>query len=158
MFERFTEQARHVVFLAQKEATILKHNYIGDEHLLLALIRGGRGIAAQALESLGITEDAMRQQVEKIIGHGQQDPQRGVHIPFTLGAKKTLELSLTEAIQLGHNYVGPEHILLALTREGDRESPAAQVLNGLGVDSERVRQQVIELLPDNRGKEEPGTG
>jgi ATP-dependent Clp protease ATP-binding subunit ClpC len=155
MFERFTDRARRVVVLAQEEARTLHHDYIGTEHILLALIREGDGVAAQALESLGITEEAARQQVEEIIGRGQQDPPRG-HIPFTPRAKKTLQLSMREAIALGHAYIGTEHILLGLVRLG--EGPATQVLNGLGVDPNRVRQQVIQLVSARRVQEQPGTG
>jgi ATP-dependent Clp protease ATP-binding subunit ClpA len=137
---------------------MLNHNYIGTEHILLALIREGRGVAANALESLGITEEAARQQVEQIIGRGQQDPPGG-HIPFTPRAKKALELSLREAIALGSTSIGTEHILLGLIREGEGKgkSPATQVLNGLGVDPNRVRQQVIRLVSASRGENEPGT-
>src|SRR3989440_511155 len=124
MFERFTDRARRVVVLAQEEARMLNHNYIGTEHILLGLIHEGEGVAAKALESLGISLDAVRQQVEEIIGQGQQAPSG--HIPFTPRAKKVLELSLREALQLGHNYIGTEHILLGLIREG--EGVAAQVL------------------------------
>ena len=142
MFERFTDRARRVVVLAQEEARMLNHNYIGTEHLLLGLIHEGEGVAARALESLGISLDAVRQQVEEIIGQGQQAPSG--HIPFTPRAKKVLELSLREALQLGHNYIGTEHILLGLIREG--EGVAAQVLVKLGADLNRVRQQVIQLI------------
>jgi hypothetical protein len=142
MFERFTDRARRVVPLAQEEAKRLDHNYIGTEHLLLGLIREGEGIAAKAMESLGISLDAVRQQVEEIIGRGQQAPSG--HMPFTPRAKKVLELSLREALQLGHDYIGTEHILLGLIREGD--GVAAQVLIRLGADLNRVRQQVILLL------------
>ena len=124
MFERFTDRARRVVVLAQEEARMLNHNYIGTEHILLGLIHEGEGVAAKALESLGISLEAVRQQVEEIIGQGQQAPSG--HIPFTPRAKKVLELSLREALQLGHNYIGTEHILLGLIREG--EGVAAQVL------------------------------
>ena len=142
MFERFTDRARRVVVLAQEEARMLNHNYIGTEHILLGLIHEGEGVAAKALESLGISLEAVRQQVEEIIGQGQQAPSG--HIPFTPRAKKVLELSLREALQLGHNYIGTEHILLGLIREG--EGVAAQVLVRLGADLNRVRQQVIQLL------------
>ena len=142
MFERFTDRARRVVVLAQEEARILNHNYIGTEHLLLGLIREGHGVAAKALESLGISLDVVRQQVEEITGQGQQAPSG--HIPFTKRAKKALELSLRESVHLGHNYIGTEHILLGLLREGD--GVAAQVLVKLGADLNRVRQQVIQLL------------
>ena len=124
MFERFTDRARRVVVLAQEEARMLSHNYIGTEHILLGLIHEGDGIAAKALESLGVSLEAVRAQVEEIIGQGQQAPSG--HIPFTPRAKKVLELSLREALQLGHNYIGTEHILLGLIREG--EGVAAQVL------------------------------
>ena len=149
MFERFTDRARRVVVLAQEEARMLSHNYIGTEHILLGLIHEGDGIAAKALESLGVSLEAVRAQVEEIIGQGQQAPSG--HIPFTPRAKKVLELSLREALQLGHNYIGTEHILLGLIREG--EGVAAQVLVKLGADLNRVRQQVIQLLSGYQGKE-----
>ena len=142
MFERFTDRARRVVVFAQEEARLLNHNYIGTEHVLLGLVREGEGVAAQALTSMGIGLDAVRGQVEKIIGQGQAAP--AGHIPFTPRAKKVLELSLREALQLGHNYIGTEHILLGLLREG--EGVAAQVLQQLGADLNRVRQTVIQLL------------
>jgi ATP-dependent Clp protease ATP-binding subunit ClpC len=142
MFERFTDRARRVVVLAQEEARILDHNYIGTEHILLGLLREGGGVAAKALESLGLHLEAVRQQVEEIIGKGQHAPSG--HIPFTPRAKKVLELSLREALQLGHDYIGTEHILLGLLSEG--EGVAAQVLVRLGADLKRVRQQVIQLL------------
>ncbi len=142
MFERFTDRARRVVVLAQEEARMLNHNYIGTEHILLGLIHEGEGVAAKSLESLGISLEGVRSQVEEIIGQGQQAPSG--HIPFTPRAKKVLELSLREALQLGHNYIGTEHILLGLIREG--EGVAAQVLVKLGADLNRVRQQVIQLL------------
>jgi ATP-dependent Clp protease ATP-binding subunit ClpC len=154
MFERFTDRARRVVVLAQEEARMLNHNYIGTEHILLGLIHEGEGVAAKALESLGISLDAVRQQVEEIIGQGQQAPSG--HIPFTPRAKKVLELSLREALQLGHNYIGTEHILLGLIREGD--GVAAQVLVKLGADLNRVRQQVIQLLHGYQGKEPAASG
>ncbi|CAL9461080.1 ATP-dependent Clp protease ATP-binding subunit ClpC1 [Nocardiopsis dassonvillei] len=153
MFERFTDRARRVVVLAQEEARMLNHNYIGTEHILLGLIHEGEGVAAKALESLGISLEAVRQQVEEIIGQGQQAPSG--HIPFTPRAKKVLELSLREALQLGHNYIGTEHILLGLIREG--EGVAAQVLVKLGADLNRVRQQVIQLLHGYQGKEPQAT-
>ena len=149
MFERFTDRARRVVVLAQEEARMLNHNYIGTEHILLGLIHEGEGVAAKGLESLGISLEAVRSQVEEIIGQGQQAPSG--HIPFTPRAKKVLELSLREALQLGHNYIGTEHILLGLIREG--EGVAAQVLVKLGADLNRVRQQVIQLLSGYQGKE-----
>ena len=142
MFKRFTDRARRVVVLAQEEARMLNHNYVGTEHILLGLIHEGEGVAAKALESLGISLEAVRAQVEEIIGQGQQIPSG--HIPFTPRAKKVMELSLREALQLGHDYIGTEHILLGLIREGD--GVAAQVLIRLGADLERVRQQVIVLL------------
>jgi ATP-dependent Clp protease ATP-binding subunit ClpC len=155
MFERFTDRARRVVVLAQEEARMLNHNYIGTEHILLGLIHEGEGVAAKALESLGISLEGVRQQVEEIIGQGQQAPSG--HIPFTPRAKKVLELSLREALQLGHNYIGTEHILLGLIREG--EGVAAQVLVKLGADLNRVRQQVIQLLSGYQGgKEAAGAG
>ena len=147
MFERFTDRARRVVVLAQEEARMLNHNYIGTEHLLLGLIHEGDGVAAKALESLNISLGAVREQVQEIIGKGQQAPSG--HIPFTPRAKKVLELSLREALQLGHNYIGTEHILLGLIREG--EGVAAQVLVKLGADLGRVRQQVIQLLSGYQG-------
>jgi hypothetical protein len=143
MFERFTDRARRVVVLAQEEATGLKHNYIGTEHLLLGLVREREGVASEALESLGISLEAVRSEVEQIIGQGQAAVVG--QIPFTPRAKKVLELSLREALQLGHSYIGTEHILLGLIREG--EGVAAQVLVKLGGgDLNRVRQQVIQLL------------
>jgi ATP-dependent Clp protease ATP-binding subunit ClpC len=154
MFERFTDRARRVVVLAQEEARMLNHNYIGTEHILLGLIHEGEGVAAKALESLGISLEGVRQQVEEIIGQGQQAPSG--HIPFTPRAKKVLELSLREALQLGHNYIGTEHILLGLIREG--EGVAAQVLVKLGADLNRVRQQVIQLLSGYQGKEPAAAG
>ena len=149
MFEKFTDKARRVVVLAQEEAKLLNHNYIGTEHILLGLIHEGEGVAAKALESLGINLDAVRDQVQEIIGQGQQAPSG--HIPFTPRAKKVLELSLREALQLGHSYIGTEHLLLGLIREG--EGVAAQVLTRLGADTNRVRQQVIQLLSGFQGKE-----
>jgi ATP-dependent Clp protease ATP-binding subunit ClpA len=150
MFERFTDRARRVVVLAQDEARLLNHNYVGTEHILLGLIQEGKGVAAKALESLGISLQAVRAQVEEIIGRGQQAPFPG-HIPFTPRAKKVMELSLRESLQLGHSYIGTEHILLGLIREGD--GVAAQVLVKLGADLNRVRQQVIVLLHGYQGKE-----
>src|SRR6187402_15742 len=152
MFERFTDRARRVVVLAQEEARLLNHSYIGTEHILLGLIHEGEGVAAKALESLSISLEAVRNQVEEIIGQGQQAP--GGHIPFTPRAKKVLELSLREALQLGHNYIGTEHILLGLIREG--EGVAAQVLVKLGADLNRVRQQVLQLLAGSAGSGYPG--
>ena len=151
MFERFTDRARRVVVLAQEEARLLNHNYIGTEHILLGLIHEGEGVAAKALESLGISLEGVRGQVEELIGQGGSSPSG--HIPFTPRAKKVLELSLREALQLGHNYIGTEHILLGLIREG--EGVAAQVLVKLGADLSRVRQQVIQLLSGYAGSGGP---
>jgi ATP-dependent Clp protease ATP-binding subunit ClpC len=153
MFERFTDRARRVVVLAQDEARTLNHNYIGTEHVLLGLIHEREGAAAQALASLGISLEAVRQQVERIIGQGQQASSG--HIPFTPRAKKVLELSLREALQLGHDYIGTEHILLGLIGEG--EGVAAQVLVKLGADLNLARQQVIQLHGD-QGKEPAAAG
>jgi ATP-dependent Clp protease ATP-binding subunit ClpC len=149
MFQRFTDRARRVVVFAQDEARGLNHNWIGTEHLLLAVIREGHGVGAKALESMQISLDAARQQVESIIGRGQEPVGDG-HIAFTPQAKKVLELSLREALQLGHDYIGTEHILLGLIREGD--GVAAQVLVSLGCDLNRARQQVIQLLHGHRGR------
>ena len=161
MFERFTDRARRVVVLAQEEARMLNHNYIGTEHILLGLIHEGEGVASKALEQLGISLENVREQVQEIIGQGQQAPTG--HIPFTPRAKKVLELSLREALQLGHNYIGTEHILLGLIREG--EGVAAQVLVKLGADLARVRQTVIQLISGYQGGKEtagattgPGSG
>ena len=147
MFERFTDRARRVVVLAQEEARNLSHNYIGTEHILLGLIHEGEGVAAQALEAMGISLESVREQVEEIIGQGTEAPSG--HIPFTPRAKKVLEYSLREALQLGHNYIGTEHILLGLIREGD--GVAAQVLTNLGADLPSVCQQVIQLLNGYQG-------
>ncbi|MCX2748835.1 ATP-dependent Clp protease ATP-binding subunit [Arthrobacter sp. MI7-26] len=152
MFERFTDRARRVVVLAQEEARMLNHNYIGTEHILLGLIQEGEGVAAKALESMSISLEGVREKVQEIIGQGRQAPSG--HIPFTPRAKKVLELALREALQLGHNYIGTEHILLGLIREG--EGVAAQVLVKLGADLNRVRQQVIQLLSGYQGKEPSG--
>jgi Clp amino terminal domain, pathogenicity island component/ClpX C4-type zinc finger len=142
MFERFTDRARRVVVLAQEEARLLNHDYIGTEHILLGIVREGAGVGAKALESLGIPLEAVRAQVQEIVGSGSRAPSG--HIPFTARAKKVLELSLREALQLGHNYIGTEHILLGLIREG--EGVGAQVLLNLGADMSRVRAEVIRLL------------
>jgi len=139
----FTPRAQQVLALARKEADRFRHNYVGTEHILLGLIHEGKGVAAKALESLGIGLDAVRQQVEEVTGQGRHQAPSG-HIPFTPQAKKVLELSQQEALRLGHNYVGTEHILLGLLREGD--GVAAQVLVRLGADLNGVRQQVIRLL------------
>ena len=154
MFEKFTDKARRVVVLAQEEAKMLNHNYIGTEHLLLGLIHEGEGVAAKALEALDISLESVRQQVQEIIGQGQTPPTG--HIPFTPRAKKVLELSLREALQLGHSYIGTEHLLLGLIREG--EGVAAQVLTKLGADTNKVRQQVIQLLSGFQGKETVAVG
>ena len=154
MFERFTDRARRVAVLAQEEARILHHDHIGTEHILLGLLREGDGVAAKALESLGISLEAIRQHVGEITGQGQQAPSG--HIPFTPRAKKVLELSLREALQLGHNYIGTEHILLGLIREGD--GVAVQVLVKLGADPDRIRQQVIQLLAGSQGEEPAAAG
>ncbi|WP_430867878.1 ATP-dependent Clp protease ATP-binding subunit [Demequina aurantiaca] len=154
MFERFTDRARRVVVLAQEEARMLNHNYIGTEHILLGLVREGEGVAAKALEAMDISLNGVREQVQEIIGEGSHAPSG--HIPFTPRAKKVLELSLREALQLGHNYIGTEHILLGLIREG--EGVAAQVLGKLGADLGGVRQQVIQLLSGYEGKEPATAG
>jgi ATP-dependent Clp protease ATP-binding subunit ClpA len=154
MFERFTDRARRVVVLAQEEARMLNHNYIGTEHLLLGLIHEGHGVAAQALESSGISLEAVRQQVEQIIGRGQQPP-RG-HMPFTSRAKHVMELAMRESDALGHVYVDTEHLLLGLIREG--HGVAAQVQVRLGGDLNSVRQQVIRLLPPQAGTGPVGAG
>ena len=142
MFERFTDGARRAVVLSQEEARLLNHNHIGTEHILLGLIHEVEGVAAKALESLGIKLESVRGQVEEIVGPGGSSPSG--HIPFTPRAKQVLELSLREALALGHNYIGTEHILLGLIREG--EGVAAQVLAKVGADLARVREQVIRLL------------
>jgi ATP-dependent Clp protease ATP-binding subunit ClpA len=151
MFERFTDRARRVVVLSQEEARMLNHNYIGTEHILLGLIHEGEGVAAQSLEGLGVDRERVRVEIIEIIGRGDTVP--AGHIPFTPRAKKVLELSLREALQLGHSYIGTEHILLGLVREG--EGVGAQVLQKLGVDLGRVRQQVISQLSSYS---DPGPG
>ena len=147
MFERYTDRARRVVVLAQEEARLLNHNYIGTEHILLGLIHEGDGVAAKALESLGISLETARGSIEEIVVCGDVSP-RG-QIPFTVRAKKVIEFSLRESLQLGHNYIGTEHILLALIREG--EGVGVQVLVKLGADPSRLRQRVIQLLSGYRG-------
>jgi ATP-dependent Clp protease ATP-binding subunit ClpC len=142
MFERFTDRARRVVVLAQQEARDLDHNYIGTEHILLALLDEGQGVAANALTAMGISQDAARQRVEEVIGRGQGASPG--HIPFTPRAKKVLELSLRQALQLGHHYIGTEHILLGVIAEGD--GVGAHVLVDLGADLDRTRQQVVQIL------------
>ena len=154
MFERFTDRARRVVVLAQEEARMLNHNYIGTEHILLGLIHEGEGVAAKALESLDISLGGVREKVQEKIGPGQNAPSG--HIPFTPRAKKVLELSLREALQLGHNYIGTEHILLGLIREG--EGVAAQVLVEMNADLNKVRQQVIQLLSGYSGGDQQKAG
>ena len=154
MFERFTDRARRVVVLAQDEARLLNHNYIGTEHILLGLIHEAEGVGAKALEALGVTLEAAREQVRDIIGEGNQAPTG--HIPFTPRAKKVLELSLREALQLGHNYIGTEHILLGLLREG--EGTAVKVLTRLNAEPSAVRQEVIERLSGYQGKEPATAG
>jgi len=151
MFQRFTDRARRVVFLAQEEARLLRHTSVGTEHILLGLLHEGEGVAAWALESLGINREAVRQQVEQIIGPGQQAP--GGHIPFTPRAKKVLELSLREALALGNNFIGTEHLLLAMLGEG--EGVAAQVLTGLGTGHAQVRERVLGLLAGDREQVDP---
>ncbi len=151
MFERFTDRARQVIVLAQEQARLLNHNYVGTEHLLLGLIDEGEGVAAQTLESLGVLLDVVRQQVEEIIGQGVQPPSG--HIPFTPRSRKVLELSLRESLQLGHNYIGTEHILLGLIREG--EGVAAQVLARLDIDLDRARGAVSGLVPRGPRAAEP---
>jgi ATP-dependent Clp protease ATP-binding subunit ClpA len=149
MFERFTDRARRVVVLAQEEARMLEHDYIGTEHLLLALIHEGEGVAAKALRALDVDLDTLRREVEALVGRGQQ-PSKG-HIPFTPRAKKVLELSLRESVQLGHDYIGTEHLLLGIVREG--EGPAAQVLQQRGIELNTVRQEVIRLLHGHQAVE-----
>jgi prophage maintenance system killer protein len=151
MFQRFTDRARRVVVLAEEEARLLRHNSVGTEHILLGLLHEGEGVAARALESLGINRESVRQQVEQLIGEGQQAP--GGHILFAPRAKKVLELSLREAMALGHNYVGTEHILLAMLREGD--GAAAQALTGLGIGHAQVRERVLGLLAGEREQIDP---
>ena len=154
MFERFTDRARRVIVLAQDEARNLKHNYLGTEHFLLGLIREGEGVAAKALEALDVTLDEVRAQVIDIIGEGQEPPSG--HIPFTPRAKKVIEYAMREGLQLGHSYIGTEHLLLGLTREPD--GVAAQVLTKLGADMTRVRSQVNQLISGFQGKEPVGVG
>src|SRR6202142_2244730 len=149
VFERFTDRARRVLVLAQEEARLLNHSFIGTEHILLGLIHEGEGVAAKALEQLGVSLEAVREKVEETIGLSGTAPTGSP--PFTPRAKKVLELSLREALQLGHNYIGTEHMLLGLVREGD--GVAAQVLNDLGADMARVRTQVIQMMSGQAGKE-----
>jgi ATP-dependent Clp protease ATP-binding subunit ClpC len=154
MFERFTERARKVVVLAQDEARHFNHNYIGTEHLLLGLLREDEGVAAQALSSLNVTLDEVREQVESIVGYGEEGT--GAQAPFTPRSKKVLELALREALQLGHNYIGTEHILLGLVRES--EGVAARVLSNLDVDPDKVRREVVRRLGGGRGRSRGGAG
>ncbi len=153
MFERFTDRARRVVVLAQEEARMLNHSYIGTEHILLGLIHEGEGVAARALEAVGVSPEAVRGDVQEIIGQGPTTPHS--HIPFTPRAKKVLELSLREALQLGHNYIGTEHVLLGLIAEG--EGVGAQVLVKRGATLERVREEVVALIaaPQPGGHDPP---
>jgi len=151
MFERFTDRARRVVVIAQEEARMLNHDYIGTEHILLGLIHEGQGVASEVLDTLGVSLDAARGRVEEIIGQGAKAPTG--HIPFTPRAKKVLELSLKEAVGLGSGYIGTEHILLGLLREGD--GVACHVLTDLGLDLNGVRQVVIRRA-EERGPEPEG--
>ena len=153
MFERFTERARQVVVLAQEEARILKHNYIGTEHILLGLLREEEGLAARVLESLDITVERVRAQVVRIVGSGEEVTSG--QIPFTPRAKKVLELALREALSLGHNYIGTEHILLGLVREN--EGVAARILLDFDADSEKIRNEVIRMLSGPGGRRQ-GSG
>jgi ATP-dependent Clp protease ATP-binding subunit ClpA len=152
MFERFTDRGRRVVMLAQEEARLLDHNYIGTEHLLLGLVREGEGVAAEALASFGISLEAVRQQVEEIIGRGQQPPSG--HIPFTARAKQVLDLSAREADALGHSYVTTEHLLLGLLREGT--GVGVQVLVRLGANLNAVQDQVLQLMHGQPGRHMAG--
>jgi ATP-dependent Clp protease ATP-binding subunit ClpC len=156
MFERFTERARQVVVLAQEEARTLKHNYIGTEHILLGLLREEEGLAARVLESLDITVERVRSQVVRIVGSGEEVT--AGQIPFTPRAKKVLELALREALSLGHNYIGTEHILLGLVREN--EGVAARILLDFDADSEKIRNEVIRMLsgPGSRRQQGQATG
>jgi len=151
MFERFTDRARRVIVLAQDEARKLDHNYIGTEHILLGLLRDGEGEAVAALDALGISLDETRAKVTEIIGRGSEPPSG--HIPFTPRAKKVLELSLREALELGNDYIGTEHILLGLIREG--EGVAAQVLVDLGAGLDQTREKVLELIRERGAESEP---
>ena len=154
MFERFTERARQVVVLAQEEARTLKHNYIGTEHILLGLLREEEGLAARVLESLDITVERVRAQVVRIVGSGEEVTSG--QIPFTPRAKKVLELALREALSLGHNYIGTEHILLGLVREN--EGVAARILLDFDADSEKIRNEVIRMLSGPGGRRQSGSG
>src|ERR1041384_3800692 len=154
MFERFTERARQVVVLAQEEARTLKHNYIGTEHILLGLLREEEGLAARVLESLDITVERVRAQVVRIVGSGEEVTSG--QIPFTPRAKKVLELALREALSLGHNYIGTEHILLGLVREN--EGVAARILLDFDADSDKIRNEVIRMLSGPGGGGPRGGG
>jgi len=151
MFERFTDRARRVLVLAQEEARLLGHNFMGTEHLLLGLIHEDKGVAARALHGLGVSLESTRREVAKTVGSSAQPSTTTA--PFTPRAKKVLELSLREALQLGDSYIGTEHLLLGLIRDGD--GVAASVLTALGADLQRVRQQVITLLPVSRRRRRP---
>ena len=151
MFDRFTEQARRVVVLAQEEARRMEHNYIGTEHLLLGLFREDEGVAARALNSLNATFEKVREQVESIVGYGEEET--GGQAPFTPRSKKVLELALREALQLGHNYIGTEHILTGLMWEG--EGVAVQVLSNLGIGPDEVRREVVEMIGERRPQRSP---
>jgi dihydroneopterin aldolase len=154
MFERFTERARKVVVLAQEEARRFGHGYIGTEHLLLGLLREDEGVAARALKRLNVTLRGAREQLESIVGYGEEDA--GAQAPFTPRSKKVLELALREAMQLGHNYIGTEHILLGLARES--EGVASQMLSSMGVTADGVREQVIRMLGGEQPRRERGLG
>jgi ATP-dependent Clp protease ATP-binding subunit ClpC len=154
VFERFTDRARRVIVLAQEEARMLNHNYIGTEHVLLGLLHEGEGVAYQTLTTLDISLDTVREKVEEIIGVGQKAPSS--HIPFTPRAKKVLELSLREALDMGHNYIGTEHILLGLLREGD--GVAAQVLVNLGATLAKVRREVLKAVEGSSSAPEDVVG
>ena len=154
LFERFTERARQVVVLAQEEARTLKHNYIGTEHILLGLLREEEGLAARVLESLDITVERVRSQVVRIVGSGEEVTSG--QIPFTPRAKKVLELALREALSLGHNYIGTEHILLGLVREN--EGVAARILLDFDADSDKIRNEVIRMLSGPGGRRQGGSG
>src|SRR2546425_12265959 len=154
LFERFTERARQVVVLAQDEARALKHNYIGTEHILLGLLREEEGLAARVLESLDITVEEVRAQVARIVGQG--DEVTTGQIPFTPRAKKVLELALREALSLGHNYIGTEHILLGLVREN--EGVAARILLDFDADAEKIRNEIIRMLSGPGRRQGQGGG
>jgi len=154
MFERFTDRARRVIVLAQEEARMLGHDYVGPEHVLLGLVHEGEGVASRVLESLGIGSEAVRQRVEETIGHGERAPSG--RIPFTPQTKELLKLSLSESKELGHHYIGTEHILLALIRQGD--SAAAQVLAALGADLNGVREEIVRVLDEYRRRHGNQTG